>query len=249
MSPRPRNSRPATSFSGASAGTSSMNRAIAVSISALVSEANRPAYRPPACSDTPPSNPETSTVPSFWIFVCTAVDDDGEEGEEPAASATGALAAAANTTAPATIRRRMIVALRVRTARPPSRFDSAIKRTARAVRTRNAATRSDLVSLQELAADHHPLDLRRALADQQQRRVPVQPLDLVLLGVAVAAMDPQRLLDTEAPGLRREQLRHPRLDIRALARVLQARRSPGQQPRRLDLGSHVGELELNRLVL
>src|SRR6202012_5495364 len=87
------------------------------------------------------------------------------------------------------------------------------------------------------------------LADPQQRRVPVQPLDLVLLGVAVAAMDPQRLLDTEAPGLRREQLRHPRLDIRALARVLQARRAPGQQPRRLDLGSHVGELELNRLVL
>ena len=48
---------------------------------------------------------------------------------------------------------------------------------------------SDLVPLQQLLADHHALDLRGALADQQQRRVAVEPLDLVLLRVAVAAVD------------------------------------------------------------
>src|SRR5882762_9690431 len=42
--------------------------------------------------------------------------------------------------------------------------------------------RSNLMTLQKLAPDHHPLDLRSALADQQQRRVAVQALDLVLLG-------------------------------------------------------------------
>src|SRR5947209_12810228 len=49
--------------------------------------------------------------------------------------------------------------------------------------------RSDLVPLQQRLPDDHPLDLGSALADQQQRRVAVQPLDLVLLRVAVAAVD------------------------------------------------------------
>src|SRR4051794_298060 len=79
------------------------------------------------------------------------------------------------------------------------------------------AGRSDLVALQELLADHHALDLRRALADQQQRRVAVQALDLVLLGVAVAAVDPEAVLDALLAGLRREQLRHAGLEVRALA--------------------------------
>ena len=48
---------------------------------------------------------------------------------------------------------------------------------------------SNLVALQQLLADHHALDLGGALADQQQRRVAVEPLDLVLLRVAVAAVD------------------------------------------------------------
>ena len=47
----------------------------------------------------------------------------------------------------------------------------------------------DLVALQQLLADHHALDLARALADQEQRRVAVEALDLVLLRVAVAAVD------------------------------------------------------------
>src|SRR5579884_654281 len=59
----------------------------------------------------------------------------------------------------------------------------------------------DLVALEQLAPDHHPLDLASALADQQQRRVAVEALDLVLLRVAVAAVDPQALLDAEAARL------------------------------------------------
>src|SRR6185437_12118567 len=79
-----------------------------------------------------------------------------------------------------------------------------------------------LVALEQLAPDHHPLDLRGALADQQQRRIAVDPLDLVLLGVAVTAVDAQALLGTEAAGLRRKQLGHAGLDVRALPGVLHA---------------------------
>src|SRR5215210_6734297 len=108
---------------------------------------------------------------------------------------------------------------------------------------------SDLVALQQLLADDHALDLGGALADQQQRRVPVEPLDLVLLRVAVAAVDPERLLHDLLAGLRGEQLGHPGLEVRALAGVLHARGLQREQSRGLDLGGHVGELELDRLVL
>src|SRR3954447_11057305 len=108
---------------------------------------------------------------------------------------------------------------------------------------------SDLVPLEQLLADDHALDLARALADQQQRRVAVDALDLVLLGVAVAAVDAQGLLGAEAAGLRGEELGHARLEVRALAGVLHARGADGEHPRGLELGGHVGELELDHLVL
>src|SRR5215813_4997777 len=82
----------------------------------------------------------------------------------------------------------------------------------------------DLVPLQELAADHHALDLRGPLADQQQRRVAVEALDLVLLRVAVAAVDAEAFLDAELARLGGKQLRHPGLEVGALAGVLHARR-------------------------
>src|SRR5688572_33483439 len=80
----------------------------------------------------------------------------------------------------------------------------------------------DLVPLEELAADDHALDLRGALADQQQRRVAVEALDLVLLRVAVAAVDAEGVLDDLLAGLGGEQLRHAGLEVRALAGVLHA---------------------------
>ena len=58
----------------------------------------------------------------------------------------------------------------------------------------------DLVPLKQLAADHHALDLGGPLADQQQRRVAIQALDLVLLRIAVAAVDAERFLDAEPAG-------------------------------------------------
>src|ERR1700682_3210783 len=82
---------------------------------------------------------------------------------------------------------------------------------------------SDLMTLQKLAPDDHALNLRGPLADQQKRRITVQALDLILLGVAVAAVDPQALLDAEAPRLGGEQLGHAGLEVRTLAGVLQAR--------------------------
>src|SRR5215211_1679442 len=50
------------------------------------------------------------------------------------------------------------------------------------------------VALEELSSDHHLLDLGRALPDQEQGRVAVDALDLVLLGIAVSAVDPEGLL-------------------------------------------------------
>src|SRR4051794_5445641 len=111
------------------------------------------------------------------------------------------------------------------------------------------ARRLDLVAPQQRAADDHALDLRRALADQQQRRVAVQALDLVLLGVPVAPVDAERVLDDLLAGLGGEQLRHAGLEVRALAGVLHPRGLEREQAGGLDLGGHVGELELDRLVL
>src|SRR4051812_29757329 len=114
---------------------------------------------------------------------------------------------------------------------------------------RLAALHLDLVPLQELLADHHALDLRGSLADQQQRRVAVEALDLVLLRVAVAAVDAEALLDALLAGLRGDQLGHAGLQIGTHAGVLHPRRLTGDEAGGLDLGRHVGELELDRLVL
>src|SRR3954452_17652821 len=107
----------------------------------------------------------------------------------------------------------------------------------------------NLVPLEQFAPDHHPLDLGRALADQEQRSVAVQALDLVLLRVAVAAVDAERVLHDLLAGLRGEQLRHAGLEVRALAGVLEAGGLTGEEACGLHLGRHVRELELDRLVL
>src|SRR6202012_5446306 len=63
----------------------------------------------------------------------------------------------------------------------------------------------DLVPLEDLFADHHALDLGGPLADQEQRRIAVEALDLVLLRVAVAAVDSEGVLDVFLAGLRSEE--------------------------------------------
>src|SRR3954447_20418304 len=111
-----------------------------------------------------------------------------------------------------------------------------------------AAPHLDLVPLEELLADNHALDLGGSLADQQQRRVAVEALDLVLLRVAVATVDAEAFFDAVLAGLRGEELGHPGLEIGALAGVLHSRRFAGDEAGGLELGRHVGELELDRLV-
>src|SRR5256884_9156881 len=107
---------------------------------------------------------------------------------------------------------------------------------ARSAATASAAARaplriSDLVALEELLTDDHPLDLRRAFSDKEQRRVAVQALDLVLLRVPVAPVDAEGVLDDLLAGLRGEELGHPRLEVGALAGVLEAGRPEGQEAR------------------
>src|SRR5689334_14081036 len=64
-------------------------------------------------------------------------------------------------------------------------------------RTARLAQRSSPrgVLLEQPPADDHPLDVGGALADEEHRRLPVEAFDLVLLGVPVPAVDPERVLD------------------------------------------------------
>src|ERR1700749_4056369 len=93
----------------------------------------------------------------------------------------------------------------------------------------------DLVPLEDLFADHHALDLGGSLADQEQRRVAVEALDLVLLRVAVATVDAEAFLDAELPRLRGDQLRHPGLEVGARTGVLHPRGLAGEQAGSFDL--------------
>src|SRR5688572_17135468 len=80
----------------------------------------------------------------------------------------------------------------------------------------------ELVVLEEPTADDHPLDVRGAFPDEEHRRLPVEPLDLVLLGETVAAVDSERVLDHLGAVLRGQVLRHARLEVVALPGVLLA---------------------------
>src|SRR5262249_5696093 len=100
----------------------------------------------------------------------------------------------------------------------------------------------------DLAGDHETLDLRGALVDLEQLGVAHQLLDRVLLDVAVAAEDLHRVRGDLHRGVGGEALRVRRLQRRPLALVEQPRRLPDEQPRRLDLGGHVGDEEVDALV-
>src|SRR5215475_15999581 len=91
-----------------------------------------------------------------------------------------------------------------------------------------SALAPDVVVADEGPADDHFLDLGGALADEQQGRVPVEPLDLVLGRVTVAAVNTQAVLDDLLAVLGGEILGHASLDGGPPAPLLAPRRHDHQ---------------------
>jgi len=106
-----------------------------------------------------------------------------------------------------------------------------------------------LVPFQQSARDDEPLQLVGSSADEQQRRIAVQTLDREVLRVAIAAHDPHRLEHHLGGGLAGEELCHAGLDVAALAAIFLRRGGIDEEARCLDLRRHVGQLDLDRLVL
>ena len=86
-------------------------------------------------------------------------------------------------------------------------------------------------------------------ADQQGGRVPVVALHRELARVAVAAVDAHGLERHHVGGLARREPRHRRARVVARVGVEALGRARGQEPRGGDRGRHVGQLELDGLVL
>src|SRR6266498_5838168 len=101
---------------------------------------------------------------------------------------------------------------------------------------------------QEFSGDHEALDLRGALVDLVQLGVPHQLLDRVLLHVAVAAENLDGVGRDLHADVGREPLRIAGLQRRAHALIDHPRGLPAEQARRLDLGRHVGDQEVDSLV-
>src|SRR5712692_3208251 len=102
---------------------------------------------------------------------------------------------------------------------------------------------------EQVSGDDELLDLRGALVDLGDLRVPEVPLDLVLLDEAVAAVDLHGVRRDAHGHLGGEELGHRRLGPEGLAPVLEERRAQREQARRLDRRRHVGQHPLDHLVL
>src|SRR5262249_10290556 len=109
--------------------------------------------------------------------------------------------------------------------------------------------RSDPVALEEVARDHETLDLVRTLADDHERGIAIVPLDAELLHVPVASEHPHGLERDFLADAGGEVLGQPGLEIAAAPCVLHRRRLLDEEPRGFDLRGHVGELQLDGLVL
>src|SRR5579875_112506 len=103
-------------------------------------------------------------------------------------------------------------------------------------------------SRDQLRGDHIALYLVGALADDHQRGVAEVAFDVVLGGIAVAAVDSdciERYLHRHFGG---EQLGHPGLHVTAVPAVELFRGIPRELPRSRQLGSHVGQIVADRLM-
>src|SRR5439155_16797177 len=121
------------------------------------------------------------------------------------------------------------------------------RRTGPATAAPRASRRSRLGA--QSASDDHLLHLIGALSDGEDLGVAVEAAHRVLLDIAVAAVDLDRLLgaaDGQAPCL---ELRLGGGQGELRLAVLEARGLVDEQPAGLDLGAHVGELALDGLEL
>src|SRR5579885_2943640 len=120
---------------------------------------------------------------------------------------------------------------------------------ARPVQDTDSAFVGQLVAFEKLASNHQALDLAGALADQHQRGIAVVAFDVKLSGVAKAAKDAHDLQGDVLAHLGGEELGHAGLQVAALAAILLACCLLDQQASRLDARRHIGQLELDGLVL
>src|SRR5207249_9375101 len=100
---------------------------------------------------------------------------------------------------------------------------------------------------EDLSRDHEPLDLARSLADLRELRVAEISLDLVLLDVAVAAVDLDPGVRDSRRDLRREELRLGGGQAVLATLVLQPCGTPDELAGGLDLGRHVRDHERHAL--
>jgi predicted amidohydrolase len=107
----------------------------------------------------------------------------------------------------------------------------------------------EAAAFDELRGDDVALDLVGALADDHQRRVTEVALDVVLRGVAVAAVDPHRVQRHLHGDLGGEQLGHAGFHVAPLPGFEPLRRVQDQLPRSRHLGGHVRQVVADRLVL
>src|SRR5262249_42972494 len=108
---------------------------------------------------------------------------------------------------------------------------------------------SAMVPSQLLARDDDALDLARALVDARHADVADQPLDAHVARVTVAAVDLHGRVADAAGALRGEELGDRRLAGERSLALLAPGGAEDEEPRRLELRVHVGEHELDRLVL
>src|SRR5262249_42780480 len=99
----------------------------------------------------------------------------------------------------------------------------------------------------EVAGDDHALHLVRALADLEDLLVAVEPRDRELVHEAVAAVDLERCVHGAVREQAGVELRLRRRQRERLSRVLEPGGAVDELPARVDLGRHVGQLELDRL--
>src|SRR5271168_1374798 len=153
---------------------------------------------------------------------------------------TSSSASAASTAATKARRSSLLSALR-----RSGRFSAmrAMRSAGRSTRRISAIRFSPSVASREQAArDHLGLDLGGALEDVQDARIAQHAADRVFLGIAVAAMDLQRVIGVRPGDPRGEQLGHAGLDVAAPVLVLLARREIGELARHHGLDRHPGEL-------